>query len=222
MFILTPGTIYAVAAVIGSYALGSLNFAIIISGIFMKRDIRKYGSGNAGATNMARTMGLLPGIITLVLDMAKGAAAAYSGGLASSVLGSSIGADWLNAVTGGLFCGLLCEIGHMFPLFFEFKGGKGVATVAGILAVSDWRVFLCVLAIFIAFFTPHRIISMGSITAAFSIPFIGFLFCDRTSCAYVAIVTVLGALIGGLVIIKHKDNIKRLIKREEKPITFKK
>lgn len=188
----------------------------------MKRDIRKYGSGNAGATNMARTMGLLPGIITLVLDMAKGAAAAYSGGLAFSILGSSIGADWLNAVTGGLFCGLLCEIGHMFPLFFEFKGGKGVATVAGILAVSDWRVFLCVLAVFIAFFIPKRIISMGSITAAFSVPFICFLFCDRSSRADVAIVTVLGALIGGLVIIKHKDNIKRLIKREEKPITFKK
>lgn len=124
----------AIAVVIAAYFIGSVNFAVIFARAFLKKDVRNLGSGNAGATNVMRTAGFLPGILTFVCDALKGFLASYLGKLVFGLVMSS-GIDWLDPIYGAYLCGIACMLGHVFPIFFQFKGGKGAATSVGIYAV---------------------------------------------------------------------------------------
>lgn len=212
--------LYCVLAVLLSYALGSVSFAVLISKGISHRDVRKYGSGNAGATNVVRTVGLGAGIATFFLDFAKGAVSAAVGGVAFSALGKEAGLTWLTFELGALFCGAICQIGHIYPLFFDFRGGKGVATTSGILLVADWRYLVIVLIAFLIPFLLTRIISFGSLVAAASLPFaaLGIHLAEKTRSWNGWLSVLLCLLMAFAVILRHRENLVRLLKGEEKPI----
>lgn len=236
-----------------SYLLGSINFAIIVTKIFTGRDIRRSGSGNAGMTNVMRIVGFLPGAITLLFDVGKAVLA--------TCLGKYFMFDFLMAVYPKLpemmsaegfayasavlpvyaanICGFFCILGHLYPVYFKFKGGKGISTIAGAMAILDWRVFLIVLGIFVTFYLLFRIISVSSVVSAISYPFVMY-FMFTYSPAYDAItatafsaqyrpffipldafVVLSAAGFSALTIIKHAENIKRIFKGEEKPLKIK-
>ncbi len=219
---MTIAVFYAVGAIIIAYALGSINFAIIISKLWINKDIRSFGSGNAGATNVVRSVGFVPGLMTFLLDAAKGAVAAQLGFLAFGYLDGFCGFIPINATNGAFLCGTLCQLGHIFPLFFDFKGGKGVATTAGILAILDWRILaVCAIAFAIPFvFT--RIISLGSVITAVAMPIATIFFNSRALPGDFVIRLLLSLVMAAAVIIRHRENIQRIIKGEEKPIIGKK
>ena len=146
------------AIIAAAYLLGSLNSAIIVSRLMLGVDIRNYGSGNAGSTNAFRTMGGKKALLVVGGDILKG------------IIAVVIGA-WLGGDMGKLLAGVFVVVGHVFPLYFGFKGGKGVLTSATMIALIDWRVFLVIFAVFLAAFLFTRYVSLGSILAAFTFPF---------------------------------------------------
>ena len=133
------------------YLLGSVNFALVISKVFYHDDIRKYGSGNAGMTNMLRTYGKSAAAATLLCDMLK------------SVVSVLFGSFLLGTAFGGYLAGMFCVIGHIFPIFFKFKGGKGVATVAAMILTLDPLCFLILAVIFLLLVAATRYVSLGSV-----------------------------------------------------------
>lgn len=193
-----------IAATVLGYLIGSLSSAVIVSKAIGKKDIRNYGSGNAGATNMARFFGMGVGVATLLLDGLKTAAA--------MALGRLIGGDY-----GFLLAGFSCLIGHCFPVFFNFKGGKGVSVGAAMGAMLDWRVFVLIVAVFFISFALTQRVSVGSIMCAVTFMPIEYLVGIR-SWEYL----LFGAASGLCVIIMHRENIKRLIRGEEKKFRPKK
>ena len=219
--------IWLLTAVI-AYLIGSVNPAVIVTKIWTKgkKDIRDMGSGNAGFTNVLRSVGKVPAIITIVCDALKCVAAVLIGGLLFTLIAgdSSVAPQVINV--GKYLAGIFCILGHSFPLYFHFKGGKGVVSAAALMLTEDWRVFLMILATFLILFLISKIISLGSIAGAVlygPYTFIATFLFDRLvygdnlpSIAYVVI------LIGIFVTIKHKDNIGRLIRGEEKKIKAKK
>jgi glycerol-3-phosphate acyltransferase PlsY len=206
-----------VAAVL-AYILGSLNFAVILSKLFAHKDVRNFGSGNAGMTNMLRVFGVLPGILTFVFDVLKGFIACY--------IGRYVIFEYLNAnysdkgfyvpVYGALLCGIFCMLGHVFPVFFGFKGGKAVAVSVGIFLVAHWQAITIALLVFVLLLLITRIISISSLTATVTVFVVTLLMPGQSGEQWVVLLmTFIMCLI---VFVKHKDNIVRLIKGEEKPI----
>lgn len=217
---------YAILGVmIVSYLLGSVNTAIMVTRMAGKGDIRKMGSGNAGFTNVLRSVGKVPAVLTMVFDYLKSIIAVAIGGVVFMLLaGDNPDAQYIINISKYL-CGFACILGHSYPVYFNFKGGKGIITASGMMLVLDWRVFLMVLGTFLLIFVFSKIISLSSLTAAalFGVyTFILSYFVDKATPVYVAICTVLAFGMGLFVIIKHKDNIGRLIRGEEKKITAKK
>ncbi|MBQ7134473.1 MAG: glycerol-3-phosphate 1-O-acyltransferase PlsY [Ruminococcus sp.] len=226
--IIIRGIITAVIA----YLFGSISFAVIFTKMSSKKDIREMGSGNAGFTNVLRSVGVVPAVFTLVFDFIKGALASLVGSwFFSTIACTDVSlADEL-VVYGGLIGGVFAIIGHMYPVYFGFKGGKGIVTAASMMAVTDFRVFLLIVATFLILFFATKIISLASITCAALYGvytfvctfFFDFIRNDELfSLRYVLICTFFAFLLGGFVIVKHKENIKRLLKGEEKKITAKK
>ena len=217
--------IMLIIALVVSYLIGSINFALIVSKIFVKKDVRKMGSGNAGMTNVIRTVGIVPGIITFVGDFGKGLAAPL---IAKFLLFPYIAenapdfiANFLTPEYGVYFCGFLCIIGHAYPIFFGFRGGKGVSTSIAVLFCINWIVATFVLTTFLVLFLITKIISIGSVLGAVEFPIFNFLInynkgLDTIELVYIV---VLSALIASLVFLKHKDNIIRLNKGEEKQLS---
>ncbi len=224
---------YLLTAVI-AYLLGSINPAVIITKIWTKGklDIRTVGSGNAGFTNVLRTVGKVPAVITLICDALKCVAAVLIGGLIFTYVANDVSAICSdNSVEiiniGKYLAGIFCIVGHSFPLYFHFKGGKGVVSAAALMLTEDWRVFLMILATFLIIFIISKIISLGSIISALMYgpyTFIMTFFFDYngSNLWYVIFSTAAALIIGIFVTIKHKDNIKRLLRGEEKKITAKK
>lgn len=218
------------------YLLGSINFAIIITKIVdKKKDIREMGSGNAGFTNVLRSVGKGPAVFTIVFDFLKAIIAVVVGGILFSTITSNSSIQLVEFSTYGKYlAGLCCIVGHMFPIYFGFKGGKGVVTTAALIAVADWRVFLAVIAVFAIVFIISKIISLSSLIGAVCYPIATFLFLyfidyrpvldteNAHSLSYVIISTLFTLFIGLCVIIKHKSNIERLLNGTEKKITAKK
>lgn len=218
-----------------AYLLGSINTAVLVTRIVTKgkSDIRKMGSGNAGFTNVLRCVGKVPAIVTIVCDALKCVIAVLIGGFiftfASQLLGSQdtvLANELVNF--GKYIAGVFCILGHSYPVYFHFKGGKGVVTAAALIATEDWRVFLCVIATFLIVFVLTKIISISSIISAvlyapytFAMTFI-FDYQSGYSLSYVIMSTVAALIIGVFVIVKHKENIGRLMRGEEKKITDKK
>ncbi len=226
--IIIRGIITAVIA----YLFGSISFAVIFTKMSSKKDIRDMGSGNAGFTNVLRSVGAVPAVFTLVFDFIKGALASFVGSWIFSMINCAdvAVADEL-VVYGGLIGGVFAIIGHMYPVYFGFKGGKGIVTAAAMMAVTDWRVFLLIVSTFLIMFFISKIISLASITCAalYSVyTFICTFFFDYMNgdelypLRYVLICSFFALFLGIFVIVKHKENVKRLIKGEEKKITVKK
>ena len=214
-----PGLLAAIA--VFSYLLGGLNGAIIASKYVFHRDVRDYGSGNAGLTNFFRTFGA-PGLaIVIGTDVLKTVIAVVAGGLIMGTQGA--------ASTGQVFAGFCVMLGHIYPVFYGFRGGKGVVTAAAMILLLDWRVFLICFAFFALVFAWKKTVSLASICGCLLYPIVTFFitfFIDYKIGGlpgfYVAMATAVAALIGATVIVKHRANIKRILAGEEKPISFKK
>ncbi len=218
----------AVTAVI-AYLFGSISFAVIFTKMSSKKDIREMGSGNAGFTNVLRSVGVAPAVFTLVFDFLKGVIAGFVGRMLFSTLAVAPELKSELVIYGGFIGGVFAIIGHMYPVYFGFKGGKGIVTAAAMMAVTDYRVFLLIVATFLVLFFATRIISLASITCAAMYGvytfIISFFFEYKTGdfpLRFVLLTSLFAFFLGTFVIIKHKDNIKRLIKGEEKKLTVKK
>ena len=190
---------------LAAYLLGSIPFAVVSSRLFGLADPRSYGSGNPGATNVLRSGSKAAAALTLVGDSAKGAVAVILGS------GFSLTDTALIAV------GLAAFIGHLFPVFLGFKGGKGVATAAGVLLALDYRLGLGVLAVWIAVAALTRYSSLAALVAAASAPLLAYAL-GGTTLTGIALLGVMSVAL----IAKHSANIKRLLTGEEGRIGKKK
>ena len=179
-----------------AYLCGSVSFSIMISTLFHKVDIRKRGSGNAGATNMARSFGLGAGLGTLFGDMVKAAIALLAGYFILDVIGMCI-------------AGCACLIGHCWPLFYDFRGGKGISVGAVIALFISWKLLAIIAAVFFLVAVLTRKVSAGSITAALAMGILGFFMPVPLSLQLLSLFTSV------LVLIRHIPNMLRLIKGEE-------
>lgn len=211
--VLFQGACILLCAVVG-YLLGSLNSAIIISHLLLRRDIRAHGSGNAGTTNMLRTYGTKYAVMTLVFDMLKGAVAAALGYV-------------LFWMSGAAVAGFFCIFGHMFPVYYRFRGGKGVATTAMVALMLDPWTFLAMLFVFVAITLMTRFVSLASVMCAFLYPILLNAFYPSPYMeAGVSILTgkgtvlLMGLLTTVFVIFMHRENIKRLWNGKESKISF--
>jgi len=194
------------AATIG-YLLGSINSSLMIGKLFYRKDIRQFGSGNAGATNALRTFGKGAAACVLPGDLLKGILAVLIGyGLA--------GSDSSGEYTGGYLAGLSSIVGHNWPVYFGFKGGKGVLTsFAVVLMFSPVAALLC-LAGFIVIVAVSKYVSLGSMVCAALFPLMAFLMGEPMMMVGV------GAILALLIIMRHSANIRRLIKGNEKKLSF--
>ena len=211
------------------YLLGSISFAVLVTKAFIRDDVRNFGSGNAGATNVLRAAGRKASALTFALDFLKCAASVFAGYHIVLWVCSAAALDSGYARLGMYAAGILCIIGHMYPLYFGFRGGKGVVTTSAMMAMIDWRVFLVCFVVFFGTFFWKKIVSLSSVTAAAVYPLatlaIAFFIDYRLggySVGYVVTATAVAVIAGFAVIIKHKENIQRLLKGEEKPISFRK
>jgi glycerol-3-phosphate acyltransferase PlsY len=201
---------------VGAYLLGSVPFSYLVVRLIKQDDIRDHGSGNVGATNVARTAGKRAGLLALLLDISKGWAAVA---LAKATVAASFwplryeqGSDWIQSPSFWIGAAALAAVlGHVFPLWLHFQGGKGVATAAGVYLALDTRVFLVSIAVFAVIVLATRFVSLGSILAAASIPV-----CFRFVFVATFWITVFATAIAVVVILKHHANIARLARGEER------
>lgn len=196
-----------------AYILGSIPNALWIGKVFRGIDVREHGSKNTGSTNAARVLGAKLGILTLILDISKGAIpVALSFFMKADLLENMTGISSLDPIMVGIFA----IIGHSFSLFMKFKGGKAVATTVGVFTVLVPKALLLAAVVFFVIFAVTRYVSVSSITAAISLPiFIFFLYWDVTY-------TIFGGIIAILIIVKHKSNIQRLLNGTESKFTINK
>ncbi len=193
---------------LAAYLLGSIPVGLLLSGLFGGGDVRKSGSGNIGATNVARVAGLLPGILTLLFDGAKGAAAVWLAGRFSN-----------ESATGMMIAALAALLGHCFPIWLKFRGGKGVATAAGAFLVLCPPALLSSLILFLLVIFFWRYVSLASISAAASMPLlIYFLWAPYHTPPLMVIFGALAAT--GIIVYKHDANIQRLVQGEEPKFSF--
>lgn len=210
--------ITALVTVIAAYLIGSISFAVIFAKSFLKKDVRELGSGNAGATNVMRNAGMLPGLLTFVCDALKGFAASYMGYAIFDYIHTETGSEWSYAIYGAYLCGAACMLGHIVPIFFGFKGGKGVATSVGIFAVCCPIAIIIGLIVFIALVIITRYVSLGSVVAATIVVILSIIF--HNDMASVLPQMLLAVVMGAMVIGKHRENIKRLLNGTESKIKF--
>ncbi|MEW9122326.1 MAG: glycerol-3-phosphate 1-O-acyltransferase PlsY [Thermotaleaceae bacterium] len=181
-------------AVIISYLIGNFSTSMLVSRLWANIDIRKFGSGNAGSTNVLRTLGFKPALVTFIGDALKGSFAVW--------LGSRIGTE-----NAALYCGIAVVIGHNWPIFLGFRGGKGIATTIGVgFSIHPLIAFICtVIGIIIVIRTKY--VSLGSITAVSLLPilllFIGFKY------------FIFGLILAAMAIFRHRQNIQRLLNGTE-------
>lgn len=212
-----PLVLYAALSFVAAYLIGSINFAVIFAKAFIKGDIRDYGSGNAGTTNVMRVGGFLPGLLTFICDALKGFVACEIGYLVFDYIHKIGGFEWAYAIYGAYICGLACMLGHVFPIFFQFKGGKGVATSVGIFAVCCPIAIILGLIAFAVSTLISRIVSLSSLIATVVVVALSLINFDNTALFWPQAIPCV--LMGTVVILKHNDNIKRLIKGEEKKLS---
>jgi len=186
-----------VALIILSYVIGSIPSGLIVGKAIYHKDLRRYGSGNIGATNALRVLGRKAGALVFMLDFFKGELAIV------------LGMHFLGEPVGAVLCGLFAILGHMHSIFLQLQGGKGVATSLGVLSILMPKVAIAAVVIWGAVVFATRYVSLGSITAAIITPiFAAFL-------NYNIYYILLALFAMAFVIIKHKDNIARLKKGRE-------
>jgi len=204
-----PGiSITALLIPFAAYLLGSIPFGWLLAKLFGGGDVRRAGSGNIGATNVARVVGPLAGILTLGFDTAKGTAAVW---LAGRVTNQS--AAWM------MIAAFAVLLGHCFPVWLKFKGGKGVATALGVFLALSPLAAVSALLLFILFVAYWRFVSLGSVAAAAAMPLlIYFLWAPRHAPPMVVNVGTLAIAL--LVIYKHDGNLQRLVEGTEPQFSF--
>ena len=181
------------------YLLGCFNGAVIVSKYILRDDVRNHGSGNAGLTNFHRTFGGGLTLVVILCDVLKAVLAVLLG-------------SWLfggNPMLGKYFAALFCLLGHMFPCMFHFKGGKGILSGGTVALMIDWRVALGVWGGFLILAVLTKYVSLGSLWAGASFPFISWY------CYPDPVIVVLAFLCGGLTVWQHRANIKRLLQGNE-------
>ena len=206
---------FYIATAVIAYLLGSIPFGYILVRVFRGQDVRDTGSGNIGATNVARSSPAL-GALTLFFDAAKGLLAVTAGSLIAVSAGRA-GARQ-SVFTLVALAALCAVIGHMFPIWLKFRGGKGVATSVGVFLALAPKTLLLALALFVALVAVFRYVSLGSIIAAAAFPLIAYGLHDYHSSG--AVLAAMGA-IAALIVIKHHENIRRLLAGTENRLPLK-
>ena len=201
----------AVLTAAQAYLLGSVDTGILISKFVYHDDVRNHGSGAAGMTNMLRTFGKKAAALTAAGDVLKGVAAVCIGRWLFHFLPADAG---LSAWLGVYLAAILAVVGHLKPLYFGFKGGKGILCSGTLLLLLDWRIALVGWGAFVVLWLTTRYVSLGSVAAAVSLPFTTYFVFHNTAC------TVLGTCISLLVLWAHRSNIKRLLSGTESKFHF--
>lgn len=198
-----------------AYALGSINLSIILSKAMGKGDIREQGSGNAGTTNTLRTLGKLPALAVLIWDILKGVIAVL---LAKWII--TIGADDLaanvlaeNRDYAMIISAVMAVLGHNFPIFFGFKGGKGVATSLGVIIAIEWPIAVACAVFAIVMILLSRMVSIGSVLVAILYPILTFFVGQEFNNRWLYLVFAL--VLAASVLFRHKANIKRIMNGTE-------
>lgn len=223
------------ATAVIAYLIGSLNPAIIITKLRTGQDIRTMGSGNAGFTNVLRSVGTWPAVLTIACDYLKGILGVLVGYWIFSAMTVTNDVSPLEyALYGRYLAGMFVIVGHSFPIFFGFKGGKGVVTANAMMLVVDYRVFLLVLGSFLLVFAFTKLVSLGSVVGAAMFPiytclctyFLDYLprigAPDELRFRLVLVSTGCALVVGLMVIVMHRENLKRLFNGQEKKIRAKK
>ncbi len=195
--------LYYIAEAVLGYLLGSISFSVILTKNAYKKDVRDEGSGNAGATNVARVFGMRAGVLTLLLDILK------------MVIPMGIGL-FLSGNIGVCIAGVAGLLGHCFPLFFGFRGGKGVSVAVAIAAFTDWRAVVIGFTVFVIVIAVTRIVSVASSLAAITLPITAVVFSLDIPLLVLLSVTC------AVIIFMHRSNFVRLVHGEEKKFSPKK
>ncbi len=194
-----------IACILLGYLLGCCNGALVISKYGMHDDVRKKGSGNAGLTNFLRSYGGWVTLLVVLVDVGKMVGACF---LAREILPE-------RPEFASMIAGVFVQVGHVFPVFFRFRGGKGILCGAALACVMDWRIFLIIMAVFLILFFTTRYVSLGSVAGAvaYGICFVAF-FPENPW------IWSLGIVMGALAIFMHRGNILRLLRGEERKTYF--
>lgn len=221
---------YMIIVSILGYLIGSVSFSILFTRRFKnKLDIRDLGSGNAGFTNVLRSVGFGPAVLTMLGDFGKGILACWLGRIIFSQINLDGVPQFCIIQYGTYIAGFACLIGHVYPCFFGFRGGKAVLTALSLLIMTDWRVAILALAVFLITVIITRLVSLGSILAAASYPILTFFITyyydylgskRSITFGYTIIVTTISTLVALFVIYKHKKNLLRILNGEEKKLTI--
>ncbi len=211
--------VYIIMAII-AYLIGSINFSVIISKKVAGFDVREKGSGNAGTTNMLRAVGKKAAAVTLICDVLKGVVAIGIAIILGNIV-KDINRELLIQVAG-----IAVVLGHTFPVFFGFKGGKGVATSLGILLLSNWQIGLICLVFGIVLIILTRMVSLGSCTAAVLFPVLTLFINDHytvlTEGKSGSTYFIYSVILAIIVLYNHRSNIKRILSGTENKISLKK
>ena len=199
----------AVLVVLLAYLLGSIPSAVWIGKKFHNIDVREHGSGNAGTTNTIRVLGWTTGIPVLIIDIAKGWLASMLPVFFHLAAGGSALLTNLK-----LIAGIIAIIGHIFPVFAGFRGGKGVATVFGVFLALQPLLTICVMGVFLTVLFITGIVSVSSMSAGVSFPVLLFVFFDTPSVLF----KIFAIIVGAALLVTHRENIRRIWRGEEKKI----
>lgn len=207
--------IYIIVALI-AYLIGSINFSVIFSKKIAGFDVREKGSGNAGATNMLRSVGKSAAILTLICDILKGV---VSIGIAI-LIGNVFKIE--NKALLVQLSGILVIVGHTFPIFFKLKGGKGVATSLGVLLMTNWQIGLICLVFALILMILTKMVSLGSVGAAILFPVLVIFIRDNFTVSQGSNYIIYSIILAIIVLFNHRGNIKRILSGTENKITLKK
>lgn len=202
---IVPSMLLVLVYVLIPYLLGSINTAILVSKHFYHDDVRNYGSGNAGFTNVMRTYGKKAAVITFVGDILK------------TLLSVMIGWCVFGYLTAYI-AGFACFLGHIFPVYYRFKGGKGIVCLTAMLFILDWRIFITLLVVFVGIVLATKYISAGSVICSTMFP----LLLDRINDTGIYMIEFVAMAIAVIVVVKHRENLKRIFNGTESKFAFKK
>ena len=208
--------VFDIVTAIIAYLIGSINFSVIISKKMAGFDVREKGSGNAGTTNMLRSVGKKGAAITLICDILKGVVAI----LIAMLIGWAFKVENQSLLVQ--IAGIAVVIGHTFPIFFGFKGGKGVATSLGILIMTNWQIGLICLVFGVVLIALTRMVSLGSCTAAVLFPVLTLFISENYIVSQCSGYFVYSVILAIIVLFNHRSNIKRILSGTENKISLKK
>lgn len=208
--------VFNIVVAIIAYLIGSINFSVIFSKKMAGFDVREKGSGNAGTTNMLRSVGKKAAAITLICDILKGVVAI----LIAMFIAWAFKVE--NASLLVQIAGIAVVLGHTFPIFFGFKGGKGVATALGILLMSNWQIGLICLVFGVVLIALTRMVSLGSCAAAVLFPVLTLFINEHYIVSQGSSYLIFSIILAVIVLFNHRSNIKRILSGKENKISFKK